>query len=152
MEYQVSYDSEHAAFAKKYRDANAGYPELFGDIRGRNVASLIYDDKSSNTRKSITQMSESGHGVLTRHAEECLIQAYETEVGENGIVLEIYSELQCCGVGYGMRNCRGKVLKFLEKYGRDGRDTPVYFSFPYPPNDRSARRESVEKMRTFRKA
>jgi hypothetical protein len=149
-EQQVDYFDDITIFAREYRRIHREY-EVFGELGARNVAVFVYED-GYGKKRYMTQMSESGEGIgYVKHSEEVLMECYEAEVGSNGKILWVYTELRCCGSGRGMKQCRYKIEPFLKEYGKNREDTPVYYSFCYPEGDteraREARRECVSRMR-----
>ncbi|MBZ4415895.1 nucleic acid/nucleotide deaminase domain-containing protein [Myxococcus sp. RHSTA-1-4] len=151
-EIQVAYSHSNAEPAKSYREQLASFPSLFGKMSmgGRCVAYFKFTDGTW-----MAQMSESsmvgGVGLgYAKHAEQVLMDCFALEA-PNKTVEFVYTELQCCGTGSGMRNCRQAMEDFLTTHGEHGAQTPVYYSFPYPAGgdttSKSTRADSIEQLK-----
>ncbi|WP_164016970.1 nucleic acid/nucleotide deaminase domain-containing protein [Pyxidicoccus trucidator] len=151
-EIAVAYSDPRAEPATNYRETLSNFPGLFGNMSmgGRCVAYLKFTDGTW-----MAQMSESsmvaGIGLgYAKHAEQVLIDCYAMEAAGKTVEF-VYTELQCCGAGSGMRNCRATMENFLTDHGEHGAATPVYYSFPYPAGSdhasKSTRSHSIDLLK-----
>jgi hypothetical protein len=151
-EVLVAYSNPRAEPATNYRETLSSFPGLFGNMSmgGRCVAYLKFTDGTW-----MAQMSESsmvaGIGLgYAKHAEQVLMDCFAQE--SPGKTVEfVYTELQCCGAGSGMRNCRAAMEHFLTTHGQHGDQTPVYYSFPYPAGSdhasKAIRSKSIDELK-----
>jgi hypothetical protein len=161
-EIRVDYNHDVAAPVREYRKTHAQYKDTWGTIGGRCVACFYYQD-STGKEYWMAQMSQSsmvrgmnlagagGDESSVKHAEQVLIDDFLQEAQAPGaIVTKVYTELQCCGEGGGMRNCRAMMEKFLNEHGQKTFATPVYYSFPYPPGmgqEKAVRDASIAQLK-----
>lgn len=145
-EIQVPWDPKNkwAKPALMYREQLKQY-EIFDKMSGslRDVCVFYFDTGKWEAAMAFSSCVKGVKTVKSYHAEQVLINGYKTGFGK---VTAVYTELQSCGTGTGMRNCRHHLEKFLETYGAQKGATPVYYSYPYPSADKTTRKASTKSM------
>jgi hypothetical protein len=128
-------DSEYAKHARGFRLAMF---KIGQNIGGRNVATIAVQYPSAfGTQDCITLPSEpAAKGkAFAQHSERVLIHATVNSLQGGAKILWMYTERQPCGSARGHANCDAFLTAMMSKYGVNGTNTKVYYSFDYPTKE-----------------
>lgn len=128
-------DSEYAKYAREFR---RGMFKIGRNIGGRNVATIALQyPPHIGGGGVITLPSEppAKGKAFAQHSEKVLIHAVVESLKAGARILWMYTERQPCGNALGHANCDAFLTKMMKKYGINGTNTKVYYSFDYPTKE-----------------